>query len=297
VKVAYVVLSHRNPGQVLRLVRALNEGPSARVLVRHDPRGPALDVGELEQAGGEAIEDDIVFEWGGWSQLELYLACLREAQERHDPDWVLILSGQDYPLRPLAEIEATLEAAQIDGRLGAVREVERHRPPPGEDEFFLRCRYRHYTRPRAMRDLPRALRGLAYTRDLPPLIGLRRLAPPPLEYHASADWLTLGRRALATTLAAADDRRLMRHFRRVAVPSESFFASVLLNDRALTIERDHRRFVPFAHEGAPHPETLTTADGERLLASGADFARKFDSEVDSAILDLLDEHRKAAPGR
>jgi hypothetical protein len=297
VKVAYIVLSHRNPEQVLRLVRVLKEGPAARVLVRHDSRGPDLPEAELNEAGGEAIEDDIAFEWGGWSQLQLYLACLREAHERHDPDWALILSGQDYPLRPPAEIEATLEAAQIDGRLGAVREVERHRPPPGEDEFFLRCRYRHYTRPRAIGHLPRALRGLAYTRDLPPLVGLRRLAPPPLDYHASADWLTLGRRALATTLAAAEDRRLMRHFRRVAVPSESFFASVLLSDRALTIERDHRRFAPFAHEGAPHPETLTAADLDRLLSSGADFARKFDIDVDSRILDLLDEHRRGAPGR
>jgi Core-2/I-Branching enzyme len=297
VTVAYVVLSHRNPGQVLRLVRALKEGPAGRVLVRHDPRGPELDRAELEQAGGEPIEDDIVVEWAGWSYLELMLSCLRETRERHDPDWVLILSGQDYPLRPLAEVEATLEAAQIDGRLGAVREVERHRPPPGEDEFFLRCRYRHYSRPRAIGDLPRALRGLAYTRELPPLIGLRRLARPPLEYHASADWITLGRRALATTLAAAEDRRLMRHFRHVAIPSESFFASVLLSDRALTIERDHRRFSPFPYEGAPHPETLTTEDQDRLFASGADFARKFDSEVDSGILDLLDERRREALGR
>jgi hypothetical protein len=297
VTVAYIVLSHRNPEQVLRLVRVLKEGPAARVLVRHDPRGPRLGATEIEAAGGEAIEDDIVVEWAAWSYVELILACLREAQRRHDPDWALILSGQDYPLRPLADIEWDLEAGQTDGRLGAVREVERHRPPPGEDEFFLRCRYRHYTRPRAMDHLPRALRALAYARDVPPLVGVRRLTRPPLRYHVSADWLSLGRRALTAALAAADDRRLMRHFRRVAVPSESLFASVLLNDAALTIERDHRRFAPFAHEDAPHPDTLTSADYDRMLASGADFARKFDTEVDSRILDLLDEHRRRAQGR
>jgi hypothetical protein len=295
--VAYIVLSHRNPEQVLRLVRALNEGPAARVLVRHDPRGPALPPAQLDAAGGEAIEDGIEFEWGGWSQLELILGCLREAARRHDPDWALILSGQDYPLRPLAEIEAELGASMADGRLGAVREVERHRPPPGEDEFFLRCRYLHYTRPRGIRTLPRALRPLAYARQLPPLVGIRRPGRPPLRYHASADWLTLGRRGLTATLAAAEDRRLMRRFRRVAVPSESFFATVLLNDPALTIERDHRRFAPFPHPGAPHPETLTTSDSDRLLSSGADFARKFDATVDSRILDLLDERRGASRGR
>jgi hypothetical protein len=297
VTVAYIVLSHRNPEQVLRLVRALKEGPQARVLVRHDPRGPSLTAEQIEAAGGAAIEDDIEFDWGGWSQLELIVSCLREAAARLDPDWSLILSGQDYPLRPLAEIEAELGASLVDGRLGAVREVELTRPPPGEDEFFLRCRYRHYTRPRAMRTLPRALRALAYARELPPLVGVRRLRPPPLPFFASADWLTLGRRAMTAVLAAAEDRRLMRHFRRVAVPSESFFATVLLNDPALTIERDHRRFAHFPHEGAPHPETLTSSDYERLLASGADFARKFDTDLDSRVLDLLDKCRRRPEGR
>ena len=36
VRIAYVVLSHRNPDQVLRLVGALREGPAAEVLVRHE---------------------------------------------------------------------------------------------------------------------------------------------------------------------------------------------------------------------------------------------------------------------
>jgi hypothetical protein len=297
VRVAYIVLSHRHPEQVLRLVSALAEGPGARVLVRHDQRGSRLPTAEIEAAGGEPVEDEIEFGWGGWSQLEVIVSCLSEAVARHDPDWALILSGQDYPLRPLAAIEADLERGGSDARLGAVREVERRRPPAGEDEFFLRCRYRHYTRPRAMGHLPTALRPLVYARDLPPLVGVRRLAPPPLRLHASADWLTLGRRALATALAAASDRRLVRHFRRVAVPSESFFASVLLSDPSLTVERDHRRFAAFPGPGSPHPETLTSADLERMLASGADFARKFDVDVDAGILDLLDVHRRAVRER
>lgn len=296
--VVYIVLSHRNPEQVLRLVRALSEGRAAGVLVRHDPRGEPIGPKELEAAGGEAIEDGIAFEWAGWPHVQVLLGCLREAVARHDPDWALVLSGQDYPLRPLADIEAELGASLLDGRLGAVREVEARRPAPGDDEFFLRAFYRHYARPRAMPDLPGAVRPLIYARALPPLVGVRRLTPPPVPVvFSSADWLTLGRRAIATVLAAAGNGRLMRYFRRVAVPSEALFASVLLNNESLTIERDHRRVADFAHEDAPHPEILTSADFDRLIASGADFARKFDAAVDSHVLDLLDEHRRRAHGR
>jgi Core-2/I-Branching enzyme len=285
--VAYVVLSHRNPAQVVRLVRALAEGPAAQVLVRHDRRRSTLEPTAIEAAGGQAIEDGIEVEWARWSYLELIVSCLREAR-RLDPDWTLILSGQDYPLRPMADIETDLERSGSDARIGAVREVETRRPVR-DDEFYLRCRYRHYARPRAMPVPPRTLRGLIYARAMPPLVGLRRLAPAPLRFYASADWLTLGRRAVRTVLEASRDRRLMRHFRRVAVPSESFFASVLLADPSLAVEHDHRRFARFSGPGAAHPDTLTSEDLERILASGADFARKFDTEIDSDVLDRLDE--------
>lgn len=288
--VAYIVLSHRNPPQVVRLVRALAEGPAGRVLVRHDHRRSSLPASAIEAAGAEAIEDDIELEWGRWSQLELILSCLREARRRHDPQWTLILSGQDYPLRPLAEIEAGLEGAGVDARIGAVREVESRRPAH-DDEFYLRCRYRHYPRPRAFPDLPASLRPLVYTRDVPPQVGLRRMAPAPLRFYSSADWLTLGRDALGILLEAARDRRLTRHFRRVSMPSESFFASVLLGHPSLSVEHDNRRFARFSRPGAPHPDTLTSADLDHILASGADFARKFDAEIDSEVLDRLDERR------
>jgi hypothetical protein len=297
VTVAYIVLSHRNPEQVLRLVGALTEGPAARVLVRHDQRGSRLAAAEIEAAGAEALEDRIEMEWGGWSHVELVLSCLRRAA-RLQPDWTLVLSGQDYPLRPLAEIEERLAATEADALLGSVREIEPRRPPPGrDDEFFLRTAYRHFGRPRRLPDLPHPLRPLVYVRDLPPRVGVRRPRAPGSRLHGSADWLTLGPRALAALLAAGEDRRLTRFFRRVAVPSESFFATVLLNDASLVIGRDHRRFVSFDRPGAPHPRTLTTADLEPALASGADFARKFDVSEDSGALDLLDARRRSAQPR
>jgi hypothetical protein len=295
VKVAYLVLSHRNPEQVLRLVRALAEGPASAVLVRHDQRASGLSAARVGAAGGSLIEDGIEFEWGGWSQLEVILAGLRRADELA-PDWTLVLSGQDYPLRPMNEIEADLSASEADGMLGSVREADTRRPE-GDDEFFLRVAYRHYRRPSRLPHLPGGLRRLVYVRDLPRLVGVRRLRPPRFPLRFSADWVTLGARGLAAVLDASEDRKLMRLFRRMPIPSESFFASVLLNDPRLRIERDHRRFLAFSGPGVPHPETLTTSDLEAALASGADFARKFDAEADGRVLDLLDERIRPPHGR
>jgi hypothetical protein len=306
VSVAYVVVSHRNPDQVLRLVAALEEGPAAEVLVRHDERRSTLDEAGLARLGARLLRDELEFEWGGWSQLQLLLTCLERAAEELDPDWLLVLSGQDYPLRPIAEIEDDLAAGGVDAMLGQAWELDvRRLPDPPAEEFFLRYAYQHYPMPACTPRLPRALRPLAYLRELPPprrpKLGLRRARLPfgdGLRCFVSADWLTLNRKALAAVLAAAGERReLMRYYRRVAIPSESFFATVLLNDPSLRVARDNRRFVSFAAPLTPHPETLTSVDLDRLLTSGCDFARKFDAEVDSKVLDALDERRQARSPR
>jgi hypothetical protein len=306
VRVAYVVLSHRNPEQVLRLVAALKEGPAAAVAVRHDERRSRIDDRELDRLGVLRLRDEVEFEWGGWSQLELLRECLDRAARELDPDWLLVLSGQDYPLRPLADVERDLAASGLDAMLGDAWELPMDGlPEPPRDEFFLRYAYRHFSAPRSAPRLPRAVRPLAYLREMPaplrPRLGLRRARTPfgdGFRCFVSADWLTLRRPALHAVLRATRERRdLMRYYRRVAIPSESFFATVLLNDPGLRVARENRRFVSFAAPLTPHPDTLTTADLDRLMASGCDFARKFDSDVDAEVLDVLDERRRSASHR
>jgi hypothetical protein len=305
VEVAYLVISHGNPQQVLRLVRALGEGASGHVFVRHDGRHSQLDPGELEAAGGRGLRDHIDVEWGHWSYLRMLLNALERVRAELDPDWLLVLSGQDYPLRPLPEIEAQLGSAAHDAFLGSAWELEtERRPGPPADDFFRRYAYRHVRAPAWMPPLPRRLSGLAYLREMPPplrpRLGVRspRLPfGPDLRCWVSGDWPVLSRRALAAALkAAAENRELMRHYRGSVAASESFFATVLMNDPGLSVSGDDRRFVKFA-PGAARPDPLTAADLDRLVASGAHFARKFDAGVDASVLDRLDELRRSAEGR
>lgn len=304
-RVAYLVISHGDPEQVLRLVGVLGEGPSAHVFVRHDRRRSRLDPGRLEAAGGRGLNDAIGVEWGHWSYLRMLLGALERVRLELDPDWVLVVSGQDYPLRPLPEIEARLEAADHDAFLGQAWALDTTRPPgPPADDFFRRYAYTHVRAPAWMPNLPGRLSGLAYLRELPPplrpRLGVRspRLPfGPGLRCWVSGDWPVLGRRALAAVLTAATARKdLMRHYRGTVAPSESFFATVLMNDPGLSVSGDDRRFVSFA-PGAARPDVLTSADTERLVSSNAHFARKFDAGIDASVLDRLDELRHSADGR
>ena len=55
----------------------------------------------------------------------------------------------------------------------------------------------------------------------------------------------------------------------------------------LRLSGDTRRYSAWT-AGAARPAILRLADLDRIVASGADFARKFDVTVDAAVLDALD---------
>ena len=300
--VAFLVVSHRNPGQVLRLVRTLHEGLDTAVLVHHDQRWEPLDRAACEAAGGRLVDYGLPLEWGNAAYADMLLTGLAELAEGIDPDWIAILSGQDYPLRPLPDFERHLVESPHHALLGDLWQLDLSaEPPPPEREFYLRYRYRHYAPPRSVAAvLARALGRRAYLRELPAGLGLRlgvkpRHHPfgPELRCHVCSDWLTLDRRAVRAVLAfARENPKVMEHYRRTIIPSESLFATVLANEPGLSIG-PATRLLGF-EAAAPHPRTFGVADLEQLLTSEMHFARKFDERVDSRVLDLLDEARTPA---
>jgi Core-2/I-Branching enzyme len=294
--VAYVVTSHTLPDQVLRLVRTLRElSPSAPVLVHHDGRRAALDAGELRRLGATPVPPVPAVEWGRGSQLDMLLRCLAFAVRETAFDWLTILSGQDYPLRPLEQVERELAATAFDGY------VEGHLVAPpawrrdGGDEFSRRYFYawsRVREPTRAGRRAIAAARPLLALRDIPTgvLLGVRAPTPfgPALPCRRGSDWLTLSRRCTELVDAAAREQPgLVRFFRRTVLPTEAFPHTVLHAHPGLRLSGDVRRFTAW-EPGSPHPRVLGTADLDAMLASGADVARKFDASADGAVLDELD---------
>jgi hypothetical protein len=297
--IAFLVVSHRNPRQVLRLVRALREGRETHVIVHHDQRRQPLDGAAVAESGGRLVHYGLPVEWGNLAYTEMLLRALSELDEQVEPDWIAVISGQDYPLRPLPDFEGHLAESPHQALLGDPWPLDMSSDPgPPQREFYLRYRYRHYKPPRPVAAvLARALGGRAYLREMPAGLGSFLGVRPPRHpfgvgflCHVSSDWLILERRAVRAVLDFTRTRaRAMRHYRRTIIPSESLFATVVANDPALSVG-PAPRLLGF-ERGSPHPRTFRAQDVEGLLSSGMHFARKFDEQVDARALDLLDEAR------
>lgn len=154
-------------------------------------------------------------------------------------------------------------------------------------------RYRSIRNPGAV--LRRAIasaRPALLLRDMPwgVALGRRCAAPfsPALSCRRGADWLSLSRRSVEVVVRAARTMpELMHHYRRTVLPTESFPHTVLHAEPALRLSGDMRRFTSWPSRSA-HPALLTVADLDRILSSGADFARKFDLTLDRIVVDELD---------
>jgi hypothetical protein len=304
VRVAYLVQTHRAPDQVFRLLATLRRGsPGAVLVVAHDPSAEPLDERALDALGALHFRPARPARRGYWSLFEPYPEAV-ERLDRSGPDydWLVYLSGQDYPVRPLAGSEALLAASPYDGYLTWIDAAE---PSPEGRRRQGRLRYEYQYRDVAW-GAPalaalHALNGVQpwfhVHRTYGPRLGVRaRRTPfgPGLRPYWGSQWSTL-RRACAERVAegARGGGPLARYFARTVCPDEAFAQTVLVNDPRFRLANDNLRFVDVRGSRDGRPRVLTMADAPALAAGGYCFARKLDPAVDPGLLDWLDERLAA----
>jgi hypothetical protein len=310
-RVCYQVHTHRAPAQIYRLVATLvRASRDCIVVISHDRAGPELDSAALTKLGDVHVQltDG---GYGDWSHINRYLEVADLLDTRGiGYDWMVNLSGQDYPVTPLATAEAELAAARV-GRDGGESTVDGFLltfpvESPDAPWPLHRSRSRYWYRYRRLKEISarsrRLLRPVHVVNRVQSLArvnvsfglsaGVRTRAPfgPGLVCHGGSFWCTLSRRAveeIRTFTRARPD--VVAHYQRTLAPEESYFQTVLANSRGIRLSTECLRYFDFTDSRFNHPKTLAEADVERAVASGAHFARKWDFDRSPAAYDALDE--------
>jgi hypothetical protein len=114
VRLAYIILAHRDPSNIARLATRLTES-GATVAIHYDLKAPASDFQEIGSALKPLADKVVLVEritvgWGEWSIVQATLNALRAlAATGRTFDYVHLMSGMDYPIKPLRAFEAFLE--------------------------------------------------------------------------------------------------------------------------------------------------------------------------------------------
>jgi len=299
----YFIQNHRAAPQVARLVATLKRlSPGAQVLVGHDGRGAALTRAELPDLPGvDLFTVRGPVERGELSLLSPYFQAIeRLADAAIDYDWLVYLSSQDYPTRPLAESESRLVASERDGFLLWWDAFAPETPWGRKRQGRRRYGYRYYRPPAAAAFVLRPLKllnGIQSLIHVQPTyglrVGVRRRTPfrDGFVCYAGTQWTTL-RRPCVDFLAGAmqRERALIDYYARTICPDESLVQTLLVNSGSFRLENDSLRFVDMAGTRDGSPRCLRPDDFERLVSGPYQFARKFDAATGATLLDRLDAY-------
>ena len=309
-RVCYFVQSHQNPPQVVRLVRTLHAAsPGARILVGHDARACRLTRDELPAAPGIGLFHPAApIVRGTLSPLAPYFEALDRLKESGaDYDWLIYLSGQDYPTQPPRRAEAFLADAEADVFLRYWEAFAPENPWGRRRQGVVRYGYQYRSAPRWTTPLLRLLRAFNGVQPFVhfhlvygPRIGLRaRRTPfgPGRVCYAGYIWVTL-RRACAEFLLEQLPRQsdLIAYYARCICPDESLLQTLLGNAGKFRLIDDDLRYADFAGSRDGRPRVLGDSDFETITDARYHFARKLDAARDPRLLDRLDARIFAGAG-
>ncbi|TKC09327.1 beta-1,6-N-acetylglucosaminyltransferase [Pedobacter frigoris] len=275
-KLAHIILAHSKPLQLRRLIDSLQD-ESVKSFVHLDAKCNADEYDLPNEQGLEMITPRFDVSWGGFSQVMAIVSSIRCVLNSGEVyDYINLISGQDYPLKPVSAFKAFLE--KNAGKIF----MEFHLPGHAwVKEAIQRISKYHFT------DFKFKGRYLL-ERIINTLIPARKI-PKDFTIIGHSTWFTIDWESALYVVKFFDENpSFIRRFNYTWGADELLIQSVLFNSHLRSkIVNDNLRYIDWS-EGKASPRILTMADAKNLRDTNCFFGRKFDMEIDQDIVDYLD---------
>jgi hypothetical protein len=294
-RVGFAILSYNEPTQLLRLTKTLNLIFDRPPIVCHHNFSQCFLNEAQFSPNVQFVHPHIVTQWGHITTPLAALRAFRILRQLERPEWFVLLSGSDYPIRKAVEVLADFFDARFDAYLDN-REIP-YNPDPfcqsaqsGREvaSNWINIAHKRYWR---CQEMPfsdtSSLRGerLSTRHNRMQSISQWCQHNRPLKIYGGSFWFEANLRTVDRLLDDPYMRTLIRYYRYRIIPEESLFHTALRRHPDLNICGDHKRYEDWMY-GGPHPKWLDESDLPKMLSSGAHFARKF--RPDGIVQRLLD---------
>ena len=288
-KHAYLILAHKNFGQLRRLIELLDH-PRNDIYVHVDAKAkdfdPSLWTGVTRHSTLVFLPDRHDVHWGGVSIMRSEIALLSEATSRGEYDYYHLLSGMDLPIKPQDSIHAFFDANRGKEFINL-----------WEFKKSTLSRFRYYTvfpegegqfRTRIVNHIFKGLQmavGFRINRDV--------------EFRFGSQWFSITD-GLARYVVSREDW-LEHVFRHTSTCDEIFLPTLVWNSpfrdslyepaavrNQKEINLGNMRFIDWTRgESVRHPWTFRADDLALLHSVPHLWARKFDETVDAEIIEKI----------
>ena len=274
-KIAHLILAHKNPVQLHRLITVLNH-PAFDFYIHIDKKADdaAFKI-LLGQKNVFFINQRAKIYWGGWGTIQATLNAFEMILPK-GYDYINVLSAQDFPIKPAEFIyqyfynNKGTEFITCDFIKGDWADVA----PRITDYHLINWRIPGKHR------LEKII-----TKILP-----RRIFPLPYKIVGRANWFSItGEAALYAVNFLKQHPEMVCYFKYCWGADEFIFSTTLYNSHFRERVKDNLVYVDWTGKAVGHPKLLVEDDYEKLVASEKLFARKFDMDIDDRILFKLEK--------
>jgi hypothetical protein len=281
-RVAHVIFAYKDPNLIERFINAMQH-PDFDFYIHLDKKINIRDFEYLSQIKQVFfVKNRTLCNWGGFSLVKAMMRSIDEIQATNIKyDFINILSGQDYPIKPINQIHDFFannigySFIQYEESIDSpwwVKAEERYKKFHFTDYAFLgRYKFQYF------------INEILPERKFPKGLNL---------YGGSkATWCTLSYDGAVYISAYLKQNTELRKFLRFTWACDEFALITILKNSVYKdkIINESYRYIEFP-EGKSQPRILGIDDYYMLKESKKLFGRKFDSEIDTNILDKLDSY-------
>jgi len=298
-KIVYIILAHKLPEQLVRLVRRLNTDLAACFLIHVDKKTNIETYNRMVNPL-DAYENvhfltrRHVRYYGDYNHLSATLDGFQQIVSLDIKyDYVMLLTGQDYPIKSNEYIKQFLQEAQGNSfieyfQLPSEHWKEENGGMDRVNHLHFNLYGYHFSLHKENQFIPRILKPL--WSGLAEISPIKRKVPANLKtfFGGNAYWCLSRDCAEYVYDFVQKNNTYVKFFENVNIPEEIFFQTVLQNSPFNSrLVNDSLRHIDWSD--SRHPAVLRKQDFKRFMSTDKPFARKFDVTLDEDVLDMIDQ--------
>jgi len=282
-KIAFIVLCHKNPSQINALIDFLT-GNNSDFYIHIDKKSQIKE--EINKADNIKILDGsmrVDIKWGQSSMVEATFNAIETIiKSENEYDYVWLISGQDFPIKPRDYIIEYLERNKGANFIEVIKNINTHqRYLKRTSLYYPKWIVNNKTWIKIIKRFYIEITG-GYNRTF-----IKRKNTTGMEFYFGSQWwaLTYDFIKYAFEFYKANPEKI-QYFENTIIPDESLFQTIIMNSKYKDSVIDSLTHINW--EGNKRsPKTFTINDVDELRSSKFLLARKFDEGVDSEIIENI----------
>lgn len=283
-KISFALVAHGSPNVVTRLIRLLvSQGHS--VAVHYDLKSPRASYEQLTREFKDAplvrFAKRVRVGWGEWSVVQATLNCLDEIEKAAwEPEYVYLISGLDYPIRPCSQLEGFLTRNRGEEFIESVpsETVKWVKTGPQRERYRYHWFFNWRDQPRSTELVFKVQKALRLERKF-----VRGMTP-----WMGSQWWVLTWSTLKKIMVLARKPEILKFFKTTLIPDELFFQTlvryVVSHEKIINCPLTLYQFSDYGYPVVYHRDHL-----DYLLRQPFFMARKLSPHADG-LRDVLDDY-------